>query len=471
MTLGIMLLAQPAVQADTAAEMLEKGIYNEETVGNLDEAIKIYREVVNVASQTQKLAAKAQFRLGQCLLKQQKKDDAVAAFKTLISKYPDQKELVAKAKQHLPDELRLSKAPWKDGERLTLTMKLPGGQTVGIIGLHVETEVSDGTAAWKMSVRRFLGAGQNEGVSSVTVDQSTNRPRKTSWEHTILGTADAAWHDDKIVISTKGKDGKREQKKVAFDDVAYANDQWFYGFRQLPLAVGYQVTIPIRVAFTGGNAIGLEIDVSKKETIDTPVGQFDCFRLDTNIQQTFWIADVPERYIVQFSGGGVEATLSSIGKPDSPSKVINDKLGLSLTVPDGWHFYELAADNDDNDGVYQFVAPQMASAQLKIRNKSQLDPDDQDSVDAWADSRIERGKRIFKTYEVRPDSRKDARFAGSDAKTFVADCQIQGAFYTREVTLAATESKAIAIDMVAKKSEFEIYGSQFDALRKSISVR
>ena len=39
---GVALGSADLLRADTAAEMLEKGIYNEETIGNLDEAIKIY---------------------------------------------------------------------------------------------------------------------------------------------------------------------------------------------------------------------------------------------------------------------------------------------------------------------------------------------------------------------------------------------------------------------------------------------
>jgi hypothetical protein len=41
-----------AAQADSPAELLEQGIYHEETVGNLDEAIKIYRSIIAEARET-----------------------------------------------------------------------------------------------------------------------------------------------------------------------------------------------------------------------------------------------------------------------------------------------------------------------------------------------------------------------------------------------------------------------------------
>src|SRR3972149_7126578 len=81
-----------AVAAESASELLEKGIYTEETVGDLPKAIEIYQKVVAEAKTTEAYAAEAQFRLGQCLLKQKKTDEAEAAFKKLIESYPDQKE-------------------------------------------------------------------------------------------------------------------------------------------------------------------------------------------------------------------------------------------------------------------------------------------------------------------------------------------------------------------------------------------
>ena len=88
--------------ADTAAQLLEKGIYTEETVGDLQAAIDLYQKAVAEAKNDEARAAEAQFRTGQCLLKQKKNDKAVAAFQKVIDSYPDQEEWVTKAKQHVP---------------------------------------------------------------------------------------------------------------------------------------------------------------------------------------------------------------------------------------------------------------------------------------------------------------------------------------------------------------------------------
>src|SRR4249920_3726100 len=92
---AVVLMGLPA-EAQSTAELLQKGIYTQETVGDLDGAIKIYRQIVNSSSQSRTYAAQAQYRLAQCLLKKGENAEAVKAFEKLMQDYPEEKELVAK---------------------------------------------------------------------------------------------------------------------------------------------------------------------------------------------------------------------------------------------------------------------------------------------------------------------------------------------------------------------------------------
>ena len=110
-----------------------------------------------------------------------------------------------------------------------------------------------------------------------------------------------------------------------------------FGVRQLTMKVGYKTEVPVRVSFTGGNAIGIKVEVTKKEQVETPVGKNDCFKVETNIGQTFWISDTSERYMAKFEGGGVETLLTSIDH-DKPVNLWNEKLKVAvenLRVGDG----------------------------------------------------------------------------------------------------------------------------------------
>ena len=65
---AVVLLSGGLATADSLAERLEKGIYTEETVGDLDAARDIYQQIVADAKADHFVAARAQFRLGQCFL-------------------------------------------------------------------------------------------------------------------------------------------------------------------------------------------------------------------------------------------------------------------------------------------------------------------------------------------------------------------------------------------------------------------
>src|ERR1700687_2136420 len=78
---------------ESPSELLEKGIYNQETKGDLDSAIAIYLQVVSESNNNHQIAAHAQFRLGQCYLKKNQPADATAAFEKLLHDFPNEKVL------------------------------------------------------------------------------------------------------------------------------------------------------------------------------------------------------------------------------------------------------------------------------------------------------------------------------------------------------------------------------------------
>jgi hypothetical protein len=459
-----------AAMADTPAELLEKGIYHEETVGNLDEAIRIYREVVAEGERTQAIAAEAQYRLGQCLSKQGKSVEAQAAFQDVVKRFPEQKELVAKARKLLPAEVELQATPWKDGERLTLTMKLASGQPIGIVATAVDAGQERGRDIWRMRVRRFISGGANQGVSQIVVDRATNRPLSTQWDHTLLGTSRSVWEDDKILITTPGKGDEPETTTtVTLDGMAFENDQMFFAFRQLPLAVGYKVTVPLRIGFSGGNALGLELEVTKKERIDAPVGSYDCFRLESNIGQTFWIADVPERYVVRFEANGVVADLTAIGD-GSATKVRNDALGFSVTVPERWFHYDATALSEKDAASLALVSPEMGFAAVEVESSSRLKQAERESPSAWADSKIERAKTFFKGLTVVPDSRSETRQDGAPAVTFQTEQELAGRPYKVAAIVAIKGEKAVELSVWSPKDTFPALSEAFVSIRESLTV-
>src|SRR5436190_6110118 len=108
LTLGAALMLVASAQAArgaSAAELLEKGIYAEETKGELKVASQIYQQIVDDPGADRSLVAQAQLRLGLCELKQGYKPQAISALERLTRDFPDKDKLLALVEPHMPQLL------------------------------------------------------------------------------------------------------------------------------------------------------------------------------------------------------------------------------------------------------------------------------------------------------------------------------------------------------------------------------
>jgi hypothetical protein len=80
--------------AQTSTQLLQRGIYLQETAGDLDGAIQVYRQIAASTSNQPAIAAQAQFRLTQSLLQKVDFTGVGQEFQAFARKYPDQQSLV-----------------------------------------------------------------------------------------------------------------------------------------------------------------------------------------------------------------------------------------------------------------------------------------------------------------------------------------------------------------------------------------
>ena len=81
-------------QAQTAAELLQKGIYTQQTAGRADEAIELYRQASDAAGADRATAARAQMMIVSAMIQKGDFDGASREFTTLAQNYSDQKDLM-----------------------------------------------------------------------------------------------------------------------------------------------------------------------------------------------------------------------------------------------------------------------------------------------------------------------------------------------------------------------------------------
>jgi Family of unknown function (DUF6152)/Tetratricopeptide repeat len=88
--------------AQTAAELLQKGIYAQETEGKLDDAIQIYRQIVNSAPNPREIGAQAQYRLAQALLQKGDTNGAAQEFSRLARDYSEYSGVISQLARQAP---------------------------------------------------------------------------------------------------------------------------------------------------------------------------------------------------------------------------------------------------------------------------------------------------------------------------------------------------------------------------------
>jgi Tol biopolymer transport system component len=99
--LVLIIAAVSAAQAQqTAEELYQAGLYEEEVKGDLERAIQLYRDIVAQHGDVRAVAAKALLQLGKCYEKLGR-TEAANAYERLLNDYADQSEAAAEARARL----------------------------------------------------------------------------------------------------------------------------------------------------------------------------------------------------------------------------------------------------------------------------------------------------------------------------------------------------------------------------------
>ncbi len=413
---AVVLMGLPA-EGQSTAELLQKGIYTQETVGDLDGAIKIYRQILNSTSQSRTYAAQAQYRLAQCLLKKGENDEAVKAFEKVVQDYPDQKELVSKARAYVPDESisTLLPVPWADDELSELRIKLPGGLEIGTLITSIEPD--DANPRNSVLWYRTYVEGSPEQWSRTDVDRNSMRPIRAATRISLLGDYRTDYETGQARVESQGK----EPRVVALDGPVFDNQEFIFLSRRLPLALGFKKSISVLAA--GGTVIKINVAVIAMEDVQVPAGKFHCYKLElAGFDQTFWIgADAP-RPLVKVETHGQTVELSNLRKLDRSPLVYQDaKIDLSFTASAGWIAKPEDLPAKDETRVFMLDPESKASLLVWAKEQKTMKSEIVKQLRAGLDERVERRSKMLKDYRIRPESIQTRQIGGNQVLSAVAE--------------------------------------------------
>ncbi len=148
-----------AAYAKQASELLQDGLYAEETEGNLDAAMKIYTQIIADSSAERPAIAQAMYRLGMCYMKKQDQAKAREIFGNLVKQYGDQQAVIAKVQPMLDEMTGIDPATLMPADtKFYVEIGEPGRQVETILKMLQGTPLANPLAA--------IGGGRGNGEKS-----------------------------------------------------------------------------------------------------------------------------------------------------------------------------------------------------------------------------------------------------------------------------------------------------------------
>ncbi len=455
------------VPAASLSEVLEQGIYSEETKGDLDSALQLYQQVVADAKSSQAVAAQAQYHLGVCYYKRKDYTNATAAFDKLVKDYPDQKDLVARAQEYLAGTTVLLPAPWADGEEQRMDIKLPNGFKIGLITCSVNAAETNGHKIWRLTRHTFAGV---QAVSRVEVDADTFSPTHSFWKHTMIGEADTTYLPGHAEIKTKGKDGT---KNMDLTGAVFDNEEAFPLMRRLPLASGYKTDLRFLSSLAGGSVVPVKLEVTAVEKVEVPAGTFECYKAELNIHQTFWYSTDPHRYLVKFEAEGIVVELAEVTqrKAGEPVCYQDAQYHFSLCSPSDWNFFLAAKRTENSKSEITLVDPDaLANTQVVVGSLDKLKPEQRKSLRDWADSEIADPENGMKDLKVRPDSWQERTVSGQPALSVISDFVDGKDKKVAYAVFSFNGTNGVNLHTLIDAKDFDAFKPKFDALVDSFKT-
>jgi hypothetical protein len=398
------------LRAQTADVLLEKAVYFEQTRGDLEQAVTLYKQVVDDQRRSGPKAARAQYHLGLCLWKMGRISESQQMFRELAQFFPEEKELVSAAARFLSEGRDLMPACWEDGETLEYTLEFQTGVEAGYLAVSAHQVMYEGRPVWRFLSQQNAPNYGGPSKRYVYVDRETFQPYFNLFSHPVVGEFETLYRDDRVTI-TSAASGATSIKEVLWFGPVYDYEQHWHLLRQLPLKVGYRVSLPV-VCCAEGEIAELELRVTGIEEIATPAGTYECFRVETRtgrtgMQAVLWYTTDEHRYLVGFDEWVVQGRLRSISTRgrDEAASFHSQRMNITLSAPPGWFFYDrLGPGRPGQDVVY--VLEPSAAFDLQIRmqeTETVAAPEPADASDI-AERQLQEDALRFKGLEARPTS-------------------------------------------------------------------
>ena len=458
LSLAALAAAQPA------SDLLQTGIFEQETAGDLDGAIRIYRQILSSSADMRLYAPQAQYRLGVCLLRKGDNAGATEAFAALSRNYPEARDLIARARESMTDRGGLLPAPWSDTEVAEYRWNIPN--------------VDDG---W--SLTRIAPA---VGGKNLRIQINFYSPRLYT---TIVDVEPAEMRPVEATYRPPN-DGSQGRKRAMRRDAAagpYEYGELLFLLRRMPLYVGWAQSIP--VLGPAGRRAELNASVTGQESITVPAGTFQCFKVVLAINpespsapytapgndwpadstpQVLWYGVDGARPLVKMQAAGHTGELASLrtGEQMGTSSYRDPVIGYSFSVPAGWVYHSRAAFNGPATSV-DLLDPEF-QVRVTISGKSQKTP--KESIHDILVAGAVQAQQTSGTGLVTSSPFQSGKVGDHESLTWVAEQNGPDDHTIRYTTWVQSEATRASIVAIVPAGNFSRFQSRFQAILNSFRM-
>ena len=334
-TLAVVLTTR-SLQATPLPELLEQAVHLQDIEQNHPAAIETLQSLIAKSDESYDLTAEAHLRLAQSYLAIGERDSAAAQVDLLNQIFPADNEFVLAARDLQLNAIDFLPAPWNpEGESTTGGVFLPDGTRVGSFFSAIEPTFVDGVPAWQSW---FARDGGMNSFSTGIFTQDGFEALSASSKFDGLPRYDFTFQKEGAVNVLKV--GADEEPTIveppAGSNRLFENDMTIPIMRTLPFEIGKVITLPVYHPIT---PVPFEFTLTPVEEVDVkvPAGTFNCIKVESNINQTFYMSTDADRHMVRIEAGGARIDLETITtfSSEQPTKKTFEDLVESITLPKG----------------------------------------------------------------------------------------------------------------------------------------
>jgi hypothetical protein len=443
----MLLLVATAAAGQPASDLLQSAIYAQESKGDLVTAIRIYRQILSAGVGQRMYAPQAQFRLGQCLLRRGDRAGAVEAFQAVIRNYPEQGELVTRAREAIPVGEQLLPSPWQDREVAEYRWTIASGEDAWSIAHIARSPRSQDDDC--IQLHYYLPAGHR---MSVDIQRDSMRP-----------------------TSVRSLAVPRHHGATP----AYEAAELMYLLRRKVLSPGVRGSIPVNLP--DGEPVQLQFAVEGIEKVTVPAGEFSCYRVRLFAPQThisilegtwmvpadgevLWYEIGGGRPPVKMMAGGAigELTAVRVAEPSGQSVQRDPALGYSFVLPSDWVQHTRAAADRQQTTIDLHAIASDLEIRIILTTRGPM----QERLETVVANRIRTLASRHPVYTVRSRS-ATATLASHAAMSWIADMDGWSEFGI----CTQGESRLATITVQAPTAEFDRLRAEFQPILDSFRLR